>query len=217
MKTSNLTKDFEKRQNFDFEIWRFENRNTFRADNILNTTHFWLIVAALKCARLILQFHRFIDVCAKWKTVIENAMKIDVFEFLRLMFRSGKNFLIRKNGLFFIESILFVHVFIFNFFFNLLIWISIVYKLSRHLIFFYIIDNLNSINNIEIQFFFSSSLTFDSWIILKKKSFDICIDQSKFAFEFVIRSISTKCLHKNKKKMIETKIINDESIISNWY
>ena len=106
MKTSNLTKDSEKRQNFDFEIWRFESRNIFKTNNILNIIHFWFIVATLKCVRLTLQFHRFINVCAKWKTVIENAIKIDVFEFLRLMFRSKKNFLIRKNELFFIESVL---------------------------------------------------------------------------------------------------------------
>ena len=107
IKTSNLTKNSEKRQNFDFEIWRSENRNIFKTNNIFNTIHFWFIVATLKCVRLILQFHRFINMCAKWKIVIENAMKIDVFEFLRLMFRSRKNFLIRKNEFFFIKSFLY--------------------------------------------------------------------------------------------------------------
>ena len=104
IKTSNLTKNFEQRQNFDFEIWRFENRNNFKTNNIFNTIHFWFIVATLKCVRLILQFHRFINMCAKWKIVIENAMKIDVFEFLRLMFRSKKNFLIKKNEFFFYKK-----------------------------------------------------------------------------------------------------------------
>ena len=106
METSDLTKDPEKRQNSDPEAWRPGNRNTFRADKILNTTHFWLIVAALECARLALQFHRFIGVCAKWKAVVESAVKVDVLGPLRLMPRSGKNFLIRKNGLFFIGSVL---------------------------------------------------------------------------------------------------------------
>ena len=37
----------------------------------------------------------------------ENAIKIDVFEFLRLMSRSEKNFLIRKNEFFFINCVLY--------------------------------------------------------------------------------------------------------------
>ena len=81
-------KDFDLRNKLD----KFQNFEIFKFYNKLNIARIDVIIDALKCVWIILQFDCFMNLCVHWMIVNENAMKIDVSDFEKI------NFLIRQKN-----------------------------------------------------------------------------------------------------------------------
>ena len=81
-------KDSDLRNKFD----KFQNFEIFKFHNNLNIARIDVIIDALKCVWIILQFDCFMNLYIYWMIVNENAMKINVFNFEKI------DFLIRQKS-----------------------------------------------------------------------------------------------------------------------